>query len=242
MQFQKICQERYKHNLNGTDEKYEQIYQRCIEVCSDVKPLIEKIRLIPPPKYGERNILLQKIRSGDRTAKNRLVEMYLRNALSIALEAAEVSSLSLEDIFSETVIGLMERLNCPTENKNYSAFLSKGMRFAAYNYVQKNEVKFMSYKDYCESIKGKYYDGESVMIKHICHIQLQQLLDSAVTTLTDREQRILNLRFGLRNSDKRSYKEIAEMYYIDKNRVRQIERKALHKLKTAHKYRLLEFL
>ena len=228
--------------MNSTDEKYEQIYQRCIEMCPNMKPLIEKIRLIPPPKYRERDILLQKIKSGDRTAKNRLVEMYLRNTLRIALEAAEVSSLPLEDIFSETVIGLMERLNCPTENKNYSAFLRKGMRFAAYNYVRKNEVEFLSYEDYCESIKEKYYDGENVMLKQICQIQLRQLLDSAVTTLPDREQRILNLRFGLENSDKCSYKEIAEMYYIDKNRVRQIERKALHKLKTAYKYRLLEFL
>lgn len=207
-----------------------------------MKPLIEKIRLIPPPKYRERNILLQKIKSGDRTVKNRLVEMYLRNALSIALEAAEVSSLPLEDIFSETVIGLMERLNCPTENKNYLAFLRKGMCHAAYNYVQKNETKFLSYEDYCESIKYKYYDGESVILKHVYQIQLRQLMNNAVTILTEREQKILNLRFGLGNSDKRSYKEIAEMYYIDKNRVRQIERKALHKLKTAYKYRLLEFL
>ena len=160
-----------------------------------MKPLIEKIRLIPPPKYRERDILLQKIKSGDKVAKNRLAEMYLRNALSIALEVAEVSSLPLEDIFSETVIGLMERLNCPTENKNYLAFLRKGMHFAAYNYVRKNKVKLLSYENYCESIKGKYYDGENVMLKHICQIQLSQLLNSAVTTLPDREQKILNLRF-----------------------------------------------
>ena len=207
-----------------------------------MKSLIKKIRLIPPPKYRERDILLQKIKSGDRNVKNRLIEMYLRNALCIALEVAEVSSLPLEDIFSETVVGLMERLNCPTKNKNYSAFLRKGMYLAAYNYAQKNETKFMSYDEYCESIKEKYYDGENVMLKHICQFQLRQLMNNAVTTLIDREQRILNLRFGLENSDKRSYKEIAEMYYIDKNRVRQIERKALHKLKTAYKYRLLEFL
>ena len=228
--------------MNSIDEKYEQIYQRCIDICPAMKPLIEKIRLIPPPKYRERDILLQKIKSGDKTAKRRIAEMYLRNALRIAIEAAEVSSLPLEDIFSETVIGLMERLNCPTENKNYSAFLRKGMRFAAYNYVQKNEMKFMSYDEYCESIKYKYYDGESVILKHVYQIQLRQLIDSAVTTLTEREAAILKLRYGLNNSQKHFHKEIAEMYYIDKNRVRQIERRALHRLKTAYKYRLLEFL
>ena len=122
--------------MNVTDEKYEQIYQRCIEICPNMKLLIEKIRLIPPPKYREREILFQKVKSGDRNAKNRLVEMYLRNALRIALEAAEASSLPLNDIFSETVIGLMERLNCPTENKNYSAFISARMHIKADNYVR----------------------------------------------------------------------------------------------------------
>ena len=116
------------------------------------------------------------------------------------------------------------------------------MYLAAYNYVQKNEVKFMSYEDYCESIKCKYYDGENIILKHICQIQLRQRMNSAVTPLTDREAIILKLSYGLNNSQKYFHKEIAEMYYIDKNHVRQIERRALHKLKTAYKYRLLEFL
>ena len=169
--------------MNVTDEKYEQIYQRCIEICPDMKLLIEKIRQIPPPQYGEREMLLQKVKSGDRAAKNRLVEMYLRNALHIALEAAETSSLPLEDIFSEAVIGLMERLNCPTENKNYSAFISAGMRIKAYNYVRKNDVKFMSYEDYCEKIKKKYYDGERLMIRRLYLEQLHKTLSETVRKL-----------------------------------------------------------
>ncbi len=172
--------------MNRTDEKYEQIYQRCIEICPDMKPLIEKIRLIPPPKYREREILFQKVKSGDKTAKNRLVEMYLRNALRIALEAAEVLSLPLEDIFSETVIGLIERLNCPTENKNYSAFISAGMHIKAYNYVRENDVKFMSYEDYCEKIKEKYYDGEKFMIRRLYLKQLNETLSEVLfNNLTD---------------------------------------------------------
>lgn len=116
------------------------------------------------------------------------------------------------------------------------------MYIAAYNYVRKNEVKFISYEDYQKSIKGKYYDGEDVMLKHICQIQLHQLLETAVMKLTEREAAIIKLRFGLTYSQKYSYKKIAEMFYTDKNRVRQIERKALHKLKTAYQYRLSEFL
>ncbi len=206
-------------------------------MCPEMKPLIEKIKLIPPPQYGEREILLKKIKFGDKNAKNRLAEMYLRSALHIALEVAEISSQPLEDIFSEAVIGLIERLNCPTENKNYSAFISAGMRIKAYNYVRENDVKFMSYEDYCEKIKKKYYDGERLMIRRLYLEQLTETLSEVLyKNLTDREKIILNLRFGLGDYDKRSYKEISEMYYIDKERVRQIERRALHKLRPSFNF------
>ena len=223
--------------MNVTDEKYEQIYQRCIEICPDMKPLIEKIRQIPPPKYREREMLLQKVNFGDKTVKNRLIEMYLRNALHIALEAAEISSQPLEDIFSETVIGLIERLDCTATYKNYSAFIRAGMRIKAYNYVRKNDVKFMSYEDYCEKIKGKYYDGERLMIRRLYLEQLHETLSEVLfINLTDREKIILNLRFGLGDYDKHTYKKISEMYYIDKKRVRQIEGRALHKLRPSFNF------
>ena len=223
--------------MNSIDEKYEQIYQRCMEICPDMKPLIERIRQIPPPQYREREILFQKIKLGDKTAKNRLVEMYLRNALHIALEAAEISSQTLEDIFSETVIGLIERLDCTATYKNYSAFISAGMRIKAYNYVRENDVKFMSYEDYCEKIKDKYYDGERLIIRRLYLEQLNETLSEVLfKNLTDREKIILNLRFGLGDYDKRSYKEISKMYYIDKERVRQIERRALHKLRPSFNF------
>ena len=197
-------------------------------MCPNMKPLIEKIRQIPPPQYREREILFQKIKSGDKTAKNRLVEMYLRNALHIALEAAEISSQPLEDIFPETVIGLIERLDCTATYKNYSAFISAGMRIKAYNYVRKNDVKFMSYEDYCEKIKGKYYDGERLMIRRLYLEQLHETLSEVLfINLTDREKRVLNLRFGLGDHDilvqnsvkdkliKQITKSIREMYGKD---------------------------
>lgn len=223
--------------MNSIDEKYEQIYQRCIEICPDMKPLIERIRQIPPPQYREREILFQKIKLGDKTAKNRLVEMYLRNALHIALEAAEISSQTLEDIFSETVIGLIERLDCTATYKNYSAFISAGMRIKAYNYVRKNDVKFMSYEDYCEKIKGKYYDGERLMIRRLYLEQLHETLSEVLyKNLIDREKRVLNLRFGLGDHDKHSHKKIAKIFDTDKKRIRYIEQMALRKLKPSFNF------
>lgn len=206
-------------------------------MCPNMKPLIEKICQIPPPQYRERGILFQKVKFGDKNAKNRLVEMYLRNALHIALEAAEISSQPLEDIFSETVIGLIERLNCTATYNNYSAFISARMRIKAYNYVRKNDVKFMSYKDYCEKIKCKYYDGEGLMIRRLYLEQLNEILSEVLyKKLTDREKRVLNLRFGLGDHDKHSHKKIAEIFDTDKKRIRYIEQKALRKLKPSFNF------
>lgn len=242
---EKMCHDRHKNNLNSTDEKYEHIYQRCIKMCPGMKPLIERIRQIPPPKHKERDVLLLKIKSGDKTAKNRLVEMYLRNALRIALEAAEASFLSLEDIFSETVIGLMERLNCTPTYDNYSAFISAGMRIKAYNYVRKNNVKFISYEDYCEKIKEKYYDGEKFVLRRLYLKQLNETLsDVLLKKLTDREKKVLNLRFGLGDDDKLSYQKIAEIFKSDRKKIRYIEQKSLHKLRPSYYFpnNLKEFL
>ncbi|MCM1008811.1 MAG: response regulator [Ruminococcus flavefaciens] len=53
---------RNRNNFNSTNEKYDKIYRRCIEICPDMNPLIDKIRLIPPSQYKEREIIFQKVK------------------------------------------------------------------------------------------------------------------------------------------------------------------------------------
>lgn len=199
-----------------------------------MKPIIEKIRLIPPPRNRECEILLEKVSSGDKSAAGRIVEMYLRTALCYALRAAEKYSMPLDDIFSATVLELAEAFRRPSKCVNYFAHIYNSMQRGAYNYVKNNMQQSVSYEDYCEKIKDSaYYDGEEMMIHRIYLQQLDEILQDAMHSyfMDDRDANILTLRFGLRGTAEHSRKEIADMYGTDVKRIRYLENRALSKLK-----------
>ena len=56
----------------------------------------------------------------------------------------------------------------------------------------------------------------------------------ALTSLPGREREVLELRFGLRNTRERTLQEIADHLGVTKERVRQIEKAALERLRNAH--------
>ncbi|MGH9205634.1 MAG: RNA polymerase sigma factor RpoD, partial [Acidimicrobiales bacterium] len=59
------------------------------------------------------------------------------------------------------------------------------------------------------------------------HIEVEEILD----TLTPRERRVLQLRFGLRGGDQRTLEEVGKRFGVTRERIRQIEAKALRKLR-----------
>ncbi len=59
---------------------------------------------------------------------------------------------------------------------------------------------------------------------------LKSDLNQALSTLSEKESRILELRFGLNDKQPLSLKEIGEKFNLTKERIRQIEKKALQRL------------
>jgi hypothetical protein len=59
----------------------------------------------------------------------------------------------------------------------------------------------------------------------------KRLLATTIGLLTAREQRVINLRFGLGAEDEHTLQEIGDMFSLSKERVRSIESKALRKLR-----------
>ncbi len=66
--------------------------------------------------------------------------------------------------------------------------------------------------------------------------QITQLLD----TLTEREQRVLILRFGLSDGRSRTLEEVGQEFNVTRERIRQIEAKALRKLRHPSRAKMLK--
>lgn len=85
---------------------------------------------------------------------------------------------------------------------------------------------------YLEDIIGEATDVEAKIIKEDQLSEMRELLDNV---LIDREKEILELRYGLYNNKIHTLKEIGELLNITRERVRQIEKKAITKLKNHFK-------
>ena len=72
---------------------------------------------------------------------------------------------------------------------------------------------------------------------------LRDEIDAVLKTLTDREEKVLRLRFGLEDGRTRTLEEVGREFDVTRERIRQIEAKALRKLKNPTKSkRLKEFI
>ncbi len=63
------------------------------------------------------------------------------------------------------------------------------------------------------------------------HTLLKEQLSEVLSTLTPREERVLRLRFGLEDGRSRTLEEVGEVFNVTRERIRQIEAKALRKLR-----------
>jgi len=62
---------------------------------------------------------------------------------------------------------------------------------------------------------------------HLLKEQLEDVLD----TLSPREEKVLRLRFGLDDGRSRTLEEVGQVFGVTRERIRQIEAKALRKLR-----------
>lgn len=71
------------------------------------------------------------------------------------------------------------------------------------------------------------------------YTMLKEQIVDVLTTLTEREQRVLRLRFGLDDGRSRTLEEVGKEFKVTRERIRQIEAKALRKLRHPSRSRKL---
>jgi RNA polymerase primary sigma factor len=69
---------------------------------------------------------------------------------------------------------------------------------------------------------------------------LKEQIDSVLSSLTSRERRVLQLRFGLEDGRSRTLEEVGKEFNVTRERIRQIEAKALRKLRHPTRSRKLK--
>ena len=74
-------------------------------------------------------------------------------------------------------------------------------------------------------------DNEPVPAEAAEYAVLKEQLNEVLDTLTDREQKVLRLRFGLDDGRARTLEEVGKEFNVTRERIRQIEAKALRKLR-----------
>jgi RNA polymerase primary sigma factor len=74
----------------------------------------------------------------------------------------------------------------------------------------------------------------------VIHINLKEQIEEALKSLTEREGRVLKMRFGLGDGNEHTLEEVGQQFKVTRERIRQIEAKALRKLKHPSRSRKLK--
>lgn len=124
---------------------YGAIFSEITSLSDAVSPLIELVKEILPPQFGEVQSLVEQLQYDNNYARERLVLSHLRIALKIALSVSKQYSYNIEDAVSASFIGLMEAVEHFDPN-GFSAFQSY-----ASMWIQQNIHR------YCSPIWMEYY-------------------------------------------------------------------------------------
>lgn len=195
-----------------------------------------------PLSKEEEKKALEKMRLGDKNARNKLIEHNLRLVAHI-VKKFETHTNDTDDLISIGTIGLIKGVDSYNNEKNIqlTTYIAKCIQNEILMYfrsIKGENIKSISLND---SI-GHDKDGNEISLIEVIKdnsedfqslIQKKENLEQVskyINTLSYREKEILCKRYGLLNQKEQTQKEIAKEMHISRSYVSRIEKRALTKI------------
>lgn len=295
---------------------YDAIFKEIITISPELEFIVNLVKELPPPQYGEVQALAVQAINGNEFAQERILLIHLRLSLKIALSTSKQYKFDLADAVSAAFIGLVvgvkkydpngfstfqsyastwiyqsiTRFCTPTWMEYYYPVHYKQKMFSVldayeqyYGEIPDDSIHedFVSYamekvdmtkeqvEEYLAAILTQIYrkvelnkelpevDADAYCETETHYVTLYNILDNAVadidygldpfeyacksdlidcvhkllTKLSQREQDVLQLRFGMRDGHEWTLEEVGVEFGVTRERIRQIEAKALRKLR-----------
>jgi RNA polymerase sporulation-specific sigma factor len=180
----------------------------------------------------------------DSEAKSILIEHNLRLVVYIA-KKFDNTGVGVEDLISIGTIGLIKAINTFNSSKNIklATYASRCIENEILMYLRRNSKTKMEVS--IDEPLNVDWDGnelllsdvlgteEDVIYRDIENEVERKLLKKAIDKLSEREKRIVELRFGINSEtgEEKTQKEVAELLGISQSYISRLEKKIIRRLK-----------
>ena len=198
--------------------------------------------VLPTPYTAEEETeILQRLSQGEQV-KDSLIEHNLRLVVYIA-RRFENTGVDLDDLVSVGTIGLIKAVGSfnPEKNIKLATYASRCIENEILMHLRRT-VKLKSEVSFDEPLNTDWEGNElvlsdvmgtdgDVVYKKIENGVESELLTMALKKLNNREREIMELRYGLRNGEEKTQREVADMLGISQSYISRLEKKIIVRLK-----------
>lgn len=202
--------------------------------------------ILPPPLEGEaEQEMIGKLGGPqEKEARSRLIEHNLRLVVYIA-KKFDNTAVGVEDLISIGTIGLIKAINTfnPEKNIKLATYASRCIENEILMYLRRNSKTKMEVS--IDEPLNVDWDGNELLLSDILgtdddvisrrmedEVEIT-LLAKAISKLSQREQTIIRLRFGLNHPDgkEKTQKEVADLLGISQSYISRLEKRIMKRLK-----------
>ncbi len=201
--------------------------------------------LPPPLTLDEEQTLIELLRTETdiENVKNTLIEHNLRLVVYIA-KKFENTGIGVEDLISIGTIGLIKAINTfkPDKNIKLATYASRCIENEILMYLRKNSSNKINIS--IDEPLNVDWDGNELLLSDILGTDSdvtqrkvedevdKELLRIAMSRLSQREQNIMELRFGINSSgEEKTQKQVADILGISQSYISRLEKRIMSRLK-----------